>query len=160
LIEEELMALEVFISYSHKDRKLRDELANHLSNLRNQNLITDWFDGDIVAGSEWEPQIYDHLHTAQIILLLISANFLASKFCYSTELTRAIARHDAGKARVIPIILRPLDWKGTPFAQLKALPDDGKPVTQWRSRDEAFANVARDIRRAIEDWQARSMPNP
>jgi TIR domain len=79
-------------SYSHKDRKLRDKLAAHLSNLRNQQLITDWFDGDIIEGTEWEPQILKHLQSAQIILLLISADFLGSKFCYSTEMTQSIAR--------------------------------------------------------------------
>ena len=154
------MPLEVFISYSHKDRKLRDELAVHLSHLRNQQVITDWYDGDIVEGTEWEPQILAHLHTAQIILLLISAHFLASHFCYSTEMTQAIARHDAGQARVIPIILRPVDWTGTPFAKLQVLPTDGKPVSQWRSHDEALVNVVRGIRRAIEDWLVRISLNP
>ena len=154
------MPLNVFISYSHKDRKLRDELAIHLSKLRNQQAITDWFDGDIIGGTEWEPQILERLHAAQIILLLISANFLASKFCYSIEMTQAIARHDANQACVIPIILRPVDWKGTPFAKLKVLPSDGKPVSQWRSHDEAFANIIKGIRRAIEDWNARASPKP
>jgi hypothetical protein len=154
------MTLEVFVSYAHEDRKLRDKLAKHLSNLRNQQIITDWFDGDIIEGTEWEPQILTHLQNAHIILLLISANFLASKFCYSTEMKQAIARHDAGEARVIPIILRPLDWKGTPFAKLQALPTDGKPVSQWRSQDEALDIVARGIRRAAEDWQTRIPPNP
>jgi hypothetical protein len=145
------MPLEVFISYAHKDRKLRAELAEHLSNLRNQQVITEWFDGDIIEGTEWESQILTHLHTAQVILLLISASFLASNFCYSTELTEAISRHDAGQARVIPIILRPVDWTGTSFAKLQALPTYGRPVSQWRSHDEAFANVVQGIRRAIED---------
>lgn len=150
------MPLDVFISYSHKDRKLRDELAVHLSNLRNQKVITDWFDGDIVEGTEWEPQILAHLQSAQIILLLISAHFLASKFCYGIEMTQAIARHDAGQARVIPIILRPVDLNDSPFAKLQSLPTERKPVSQWRSHDEAFANVVRGIRRAIEDLQTRN----
>lgn len=154
------MPIEVFISSAHKDRKLRDELAEHLSNLRNQRVITDWFDGDIVEGTEWELQIHTHLRTAQVILLLISSSFLASKFCYSTELTEAIARHDAGQARVIPIILRPTDWTGTPFAKLQVLPAYGKPVSQWRSHDEAFADVVRGIRRAIDYLQTRTSPNP
>jgi hypothetical protein len=154
------MPLEVFISYAHKDRKLRDELAEHLSNLRNQQVIKDWFDGDIVEGTEWEPQILTHLHTAQIILLLISASFLASKFCYSTELTEAIARHDSGQACVIPIILRPVDWSGTPFAKLQALPAYGKPVSQWRSHDEAFTDIVRGIRRAIENLKTKTPLDP
>ena len=154
------MPLDVFISYSHHDRKLRDELAVHLSNLRNQMVIKDWFDGDIVEGTEWEPQILARLQSAQILLLLISAQFLASKFCYSTEMTQAIARHDAGEARVIPIILRPVDWKGTPFAKLQALPTGAKPVTRWSTHDDAFLDIVQGIRRAIEDLQTRAVLNP
>ena len=111
LPQEDRMAIEVFISYAHKDRKLRDEFDAHLSNLRNQEIISDWYDGDILPGTEWEEQIMNHLKTSHIILLLISKDFLASKFCYSVELKEAIARHNAHQARVIPIILRPTDWK-------------------------------------------------
>ncbi len=95
------MAFEVFISYSHKDRERRDKLATHLSNLVNQGVITNWFDGDIAPGTEWEKQILHHLESAQIILLLISADFMASKFCYSIELKRAIERDDADQARAL-----------------------------------------------------------
>src|SRR5258708_10840381 len=154
------MPYNVFISYAHKDRRFRDEMAAHLSNLRNQNLINDWFDGDIIAGTEWEQQILEHLQTSQIILLLISVDFLASKFCYSTELKLAIARHDANQARVIPIILRPVDWKDAPFAKLLPLPTDGKPVSKWPTHDDAFANVAKGIRRVIEDWKGGSSQSP
>lgn len=89
------MAFDIFISYSHKDEKLRKEFETHLSNLRNQGLLHDWYDGKIQPGTEWETQILEHLRTAHIILLLISANFMASPFCTSIELKEAIARHDA-----------------------------------------------------------------
>ena len=156
------MAVEVFISYSHKDRRFRDRLATHLSNLRNQEIISDWYDGDIPPGTEWEPQITNHLQTAQIILLLISADFMASKFCYSIELKEAIARHDAKQACVIPIILRPTDWEGAPFEKLQVLPSDARPVSAWSSRDAAFQNVVKGIRRAIQDLNASTgtPPNP
>src|ERR1700736_2189806 len=133
------MALDVFISYSHKDRLLRDELATHLANLRRQGLISDWFDGDIAPGAEWQEQILTHLNKARLILLLISADFMASEFCYSIEMQQAIARHQAKQACVIPIILRPTDWEGAPFSHLKALPTDEKPVTDWPTHDNAFA---------------------
>src|SRR6266702_4118632 len=105
------MPFDVFISYVHKDRKLRDELAVHLSNLRNQHVISDWYDGDLIPGTEWEPDILAHLRTARIILLLISAHFMASPFCRDIEMQEAIARHQARQARVIPILLRPTDWQ-------------------------------------------------
>ena len=155
------MPLEVFISYSHKDRTLCNELATHLSNLRKQDIISDWYDGDIIAGTEWEKQIIDQLNTAKIILLLISANFMASDFCYSIELRQAIDRHDANQVRVIPIILRPTDWKGAPFAKLKMLPTDAIPVTKWPTHDEGFVDVIRGIREAIDDLaNRRKTANP
>ena len=162
LLREDSMAFEVFISYSHKDRKFRDELATHLSNLRNQGVISDWFDGDIPPGTEWKPQIMNHLQTAQIILLLISADFMASKFCYAIELQEAIDRHDANQARVLPIILRPTDWEGAPFEKLQVLPSDARPVSAWSSRDAAFKDVVAGIRRAIQDLNTSkgALPNP
>lgn len=145
------MAFDVFISYSHKDRELRAELESHLSNLRRQNIINAWYDGNISPGTEWQQQILNQLNTAQIILLLISADFMASEFCYSTEMKQAIARHDADWARVIPIILRPTDWEDAPFAKLKVLPTDGKAVTKWPSHDDAFEDVVKGIRAAVQD---------
>jgi hypothetical protein len=145
------MKVDLFISYSHKDQELREELATHLSTLRNLGIINDWFDGDIIEGTEWEKQLIDRLNVAQIILLLVSPNFIASKFCYNIEMKRALARHDANQARVIPIILRPTDWEGTPFAKLKALPTDGKPVVLWGTHDEAFLDVVKGIKRTIKD---------
>jgi|GEM_PF-618213 len=145
------MVINVFISYSHKDRKLRDELATHLSNLRRQGQISDWYDGDIAPGTEWKEQIQTHLNKAQVILLLISADFMASEFCYSIEMQQAIARHQANQARVIPIILRPTDWEGAPFSHLKALPTDGKAVTRWPSHDDAFEDVMKGLRAAIKE---------
>jgi hypothetical protein len=86
-IQEDVMAYEVFISYSHRDKELRNELDKHLSNLKRQNIIASWYDGNISPGTEWEPLIIEHLKRAQIILLLVSADFMASDFCYSIEMT-------------------------------------------------------------------------
>jgi tetratricopeptide (TPR) repeat protein len=145
------MAYEVFISYSHRDQALRTELDKHLSNLKRQNVITSWYDGDIIPGAEWEPEIMKRLKRAQIILLLVSADFMASDFCHSIEMKEAIARHDANQARVIPILLRPSAWKGAPFAKLQALPSEGKAVTSWANHDEAFVDIAEGIQRVVEE---------
>ncbi len=145
------MALEVFISYSHRDKGLRGELEKHLANLKRQQLITSWYDGDIIPGTEWQQEIVQHLNSAQLILLLVSADFMDSDFCYSIEMEQAIARHDADQARVIPILLRPTDWKGAPFEKLQALPSGATPVTDWPDRDKAFLNVVQGIRAAIDD---------
>jgi hypothetical protein len=123
------MALEAFISYSHRDKDLGGELEKHLANLRRQQLITSWYDGDIIPGTEWQQEIVQHLNSARLILLLVSADFMDSDFCYSVEMEQAIARHNVDQARVIPILLRPTDWKGAPFEKLQALPSDATPVT-------------------------------
>jgi hypothetical protein len=157
-IQEDVMAYEVFISYSHQDQALRKELDTHLANLKRQDIIASWYDGDIKPGEELQPRIIEHLNKAQIILLLVSADFIASDFCYSIEMKQAIARHDANKARVIPILLRPTDWKGAPFAKLKMLPTDAIPVTKWPTHDEGFVDVIQGIRDAIDDLTIKSIP--
>ncbi|MEH2207256.1 MAG: toll/interleukin-1 receptor domain-containing protein [Nostoc sp.] len=151
-------AVKVFFSYSHKDEELRDELATHLSMMKRQGVIEAWHDREITAGSEWANAIDDNLELADIILLLVSANFLASDYCYDKEMTRAMERHETREARVIPIILKPSDWNGAPFGKLQALPKNAKPVTTWPDQDEAFLNVAQGIRRVVEDI-AKSKPS-
>src|SRR5262245_20803108 len=143
-------AVEVFFSYSHKDEDLQNELSKHLALLKRQRVITAWHDRRIGAGKEWKNEIDEHLNTADIILLLVSSDFLASDYCYDVEVETAMKRHEEGEARVIPVILRPVDLKGAPFGKLQALPRDARPVTDWSNRDEAFLNVAQGIRDAAE----------
>src|SRR5438105_4373420 len=144
-------AIEVFYSYAHKDEALRNELEKHLSILHRRGLISSWHDRQIVAGTDWAESIDTHLETASLILLLVSSDFLASDYCYGIEMKRALERHQANEARVIPILLRPVDWDGAPFAHLQALPTGAKAITTWSNQDEAFTSVAAGIRRAIED---------
>jgi hypothetical protein len=95
-----------------------------------RGVIHDWHDRKITAGSEWKGQIDQHLNTAGVILLLVSADFVNSDYCYDIEMKRALERHDKGEARVIPVILRPVgSWQDALFGKLQALPKDGKPVT-------------------------------
>src|SRR5437899_1451680 len=114
--------IEVFISYTHSDKRLRDGLEMHLRTLVREGLIAIWHDRDISAGSDWDREISQHLNTASIILLLISPDFIASEYCYDVEIEKALRRHEAGEACVIPILLRPTDWKREPFNKLRALP--------------------------------------
>lgn len=145
----------VFVSYSHKDEDLREELDVHLSNLKNQGKISAWNDRAIEAGTEWDAEIKAKLESADVILLLISPRFMASQYCYDLEMQRAMQRHKEGTARVIPIFLKPVDWKDTPFSTLAALPTDARPITTWENQDEAFLNVVQGIRRAVESLQAK-----
>src|SRR5256886_17213924 len=97
--------------------------------------FSDWHDREITAGSEWANQISEHLESAQIILLLISPDFLASDYCHDVEMTRAMERHNNKEARVIPIILRPVDWEGAPFSKLQCLPRNAEPVNPCKNED-------------------------
>lgn len=143
-------AIEIFFSYSHKDEELRDLLETHLSNLKRQKIINTWHSRRIGPGDEWEGKIDEHLNSAQVILLLVSSDFLASNYCYDIELTRALERHESKEATVIPVILRPVDWMDAPFSKLQALPKDAKPVVSWSVIDEAFLDIAIGIRKVVE----------
>src|SRR5437016_4251919 len=134
--------IKVFVSYAHEDDALRQKLQNHLSDLTQEDFIVLWHDREISPGADWQHEIDVHLNDAHIILLLISADFLASQYCRGIEVKRALERHADGEARVIPIILRHVLWKRTPIRELKALPKDGKPVRSWQDEDEALLNVA------------------
>jgi len=144
------MIVKLFYSYAHEDEEWRRALEKHLSLMKNQSLIEGWSDRDIQAGGEWEEKISNQLHEATIILLLISPDFMASAYCYSIEMKEAMKRQTTGEAVVIPIIIRPVDWQQAPFGKLQALPTNGKPVTSWSNKDEAFYDVARGIRRVVE----------
>jgi len=143
--------VEVFCSYAHADEIWRQKLETHLSLLRRQGLVSLWHDLLIRPGTDWAEAISNHLETASVILLLVSADFLASDYCYSVEMQRALERQEAGEARVVPILVRPVDWTGAPFAHLQPLPIDAKPISSWPDEDRALADVAAGIRRVIED---------
>jgi hypothetical protein len=140
----------LFLSYSHDDEALLKELEKHLTLMRRQGVVAPWSDREINAGAELDPAIRQALEEADIILLLVSSSFLASDYCYSIEMKRALERHDEGSATVVPIILRPCEWLRSEIKRLKALPLDGKAVTTWSNRDEAFAEIARELRLTME----------
>jgi formylglycine-generating enzyme required for sulfatase activity len=143
-------AVELFFSYSHRDEALRDQLATHLKLLERQGIISSWHDRKIVPGSEWAGDINNYLSQADIILLLVSADFLASDYCWDIEIQKALARHEAGTATVIPVILRPVDWSSAPFARLQAMPKNAQPVVTWDHPDLAFMDIAKGIRLTAE----------
>src|SRR6266446_8502742 len=146
-----LMPVKIFCCYAHEDEALLNKLKTHLRPLQRQGLIDVWYDRDISAGTEWEQEIKQHLNTAQIILLLVSPDFMDSDYCYSIEMKRAIERHARGEATVIPVIVRPVYWHGEPLGKLQALPTDGKPVTSsdWHDPDRAWYDVTNGIYKVV-----------
>ncbi|MGG0459947.1 toll/interleukin-1 receptor domain-containing protein [Priestia aryabhattai] len=142
-----------FFSYSHEDESYRKQLEKHLAIMKRQGIINGWSDRDINAGDEWKTSISDKLESAKVVLLLISADFLASDYCYDIEMKRALERHDSGEAKVIPIILRSCDWSGAPFSKLQALPTEAKPIDLWVNSDEAFTLVSKGIGKTIANMR-------
>ncbi|MBF0285192.1 MAG: toll/interleukin-1 receptor domain-containing protein, partial [Magnetococcales bacterium] len=143
----------LFYSYAHEDEVFREELEKQLTIFQHIGLLSSWNDREIVAGQEWGEEIRRELESADVILFLVSADFIASNYCWDVEVKRGMERHAAGSARVIPVILRPVKWEKAPFAKLQALPKDGKPVSQWTSWDEALYNVAEGLEKALEHIQ-------
>lgn len=152
------MGARVFISYSHADEGLRDELELHLSMLMREGLVDVWHDRRLLPGEHLDWTISKELDEADVILLLVSPNFLASDYCYKIEKGRALERHRDGTAQLISVILRPCDWTHTDLAQFLVTPTDGKPITRWPDRDEALLDVTRQIRRAIEALEVAGEP--
>ncbi len=142
----------VFFSYSHADENLRNRLEKHLSSLKRQGFIETWHDRRITAGGEFDGEIRQNLEDSQVILLLVSADFIASDYCYDVEVQHALERHESDSATVIPVILRSCDWHSAPFGKLLAAPTDGKPIILWQDQDQAFVDVVEKIKLALNKY--------
>jgi internalin A len=146
--------VQLFISYSHKDELLRNQLETHLKLLQRQKLLSTWHERKIDAGEERAEVLAKQLDQAEVILLLVSADYLASENS-DAEMHAALERHQAGKAVVIPVILRDVNWDRAPFAKLEPLPTNKRPVTRWPDRDSAWRDVSEGIERVIEGIRKR-----
>jgi putative sterol carrier protein len=153
------MPVKIFFCYAHEDEALLNKLKTHLRPLQRMGLIDVWHDRDISAGTKWEEEIDKHLSEANIILLLVSPDFMDSDYCYGKEMQRALERHQWGEACVIPIILRPVYWQGV-LGTLQALPKNAKPIisSSWYSPDDAFFDVAEGIRKVVTEFSKRPEP--
>ncbi|MBX5449140.1 trypsin-like peptidase domain-containing protein [Thermogemmatispora sp.] len=153
LLQQSHKALKVFISYSNeaRDQQLCKELLKHLAGLRRAHLIESYHSGQLSAGRE-QSESQRWLEQADIILLLISPDYIADEQCYNEEMQRAMQRHEDGTARVIPIRLRPTEGlANSPFGKLQALPLEGPAITERKNRDQAFAEIAAGLRQVIKE---------
>ena len=142
--------MKAFISYSHRDAEALNRLHVHLAMLRRDGLLEEWFDRDILAGGHIDAEVAAKIESSRIFLLLVSLELLNSDYCYNTDMTRALERHRSGDARVVPIIIEPCEWQSSPLRELKALPQDGKPVSDWTNQNNAYLNVTQELRRIVE----------
>ena len=147
--------MKAFISYSHRDDWALDRLHTHFAMLRREGRITEWYDRDILAGTDIDHEVLEQLESCVLFLPLISPDFLASTYCYEREMTRAFVRHNAGEIRIVPIIVEPCDWKASPLGSLKALPRDGTPIVKWTIQNEAFLDIVSELRRVLTELNSR-----
>ena len=147
--------LNLFISYSHADEELKNELDKHLIMLKRSGKIEVWNDRQLIPGQEWDDEIKKELAAADIILLLISADFNNSDYIWNKELSSALKRHEENTACVVPIILRKCEWQEMPYAKLQALPKGARPVTEFSDKDDAFTDVAAGIRILVDRMLAK-----
>jgi hypothetical protein len=149
---------DIFLSYSHEDEELMTLVRKHLVVYDRLGMIRKWWDRKLMGGQELDKSISEYLASSDIILLFLSASFLASDYCYGVEMAQALEQHAKGRSVVVPVILRPCGWRAAPIKNLVALPRDGRPVTQWPDKDEAANNVADGVMRIVADLHTRGSP--
>ena len=142
--------MKAFISYSHRDAVALDRLHTHLAPLCSEGLINAWFDREILAGGSIDAEITKELESCDLFLMLVSPDFLASDYCVNIEMERALERHNYDGAPVIPIIVEPCAWTSSPLSRFRALPRDGKPISEWTNQNSAYLDVVQELRRILE----------
>jgi hypothetical protein len=152
--------IDIFIAYAHEDESILAELKTHLTVLERTQNVTVWYDGLVAPGQEWQATTKEVMQKSQIILLLISADFIASDECYNESMTAALAMHKAGKCMVVPILARPCLWQDMPFAFLQILPKNQQPLMSsvWRTAEEPFTQVAENLRFIVQKIQGNIAP--
>jgi TIR domain/Putative peptidoglycan binding domain len=143
--------LKLFLSYAHEDRDILEGLRKHLAPLRYEQVVADWFDREITPGEDWDREILTRLESADLVIVIVSADFVASEYAFGTELTRALELHDHGRLRVIPVIGRNCRWQNLPFARLQALPEGALAISGWPDRDDAYVSVVVGVERAARE---------
>ncbi|MEJ1961541.1 MAG: toll/interleukin-1 receptor domain-containing protein [Gammaproteobacteria bacterium] len=142
--------MNVFVSYSHADAGMPERLRAHCAVLLREGRIGLWHDREIEAGAPFDQEIVRQLKASTHFVPLVSPDYLSSRYCESRELRAAIKLHRAGELAIVPVILEPCDWRSSPLGRHKALPQDGKPVRLWRSRNAALLNVVMEFRRLVQ----------
>jgi hypothetical protein len=152
--------VKVFYCYARADEEALKHLQKQLKLLERQHLIETWHDRQIVPGTDYAQEIAVHLNQAQVIILLVSPDFLESEYCSGKEMARALQLHREAKVRVVPVLLHPCFWNLTPLKDLQTLPDNGKPVSKWPNQHGAWHNVAVGIHTLVTDVQKQGEQEP
>ncbi|MCP1168211.1 toll/interleukin-1 receptor domain-containing protein [Limimaricola litoreus] len=148
--------MKAFISYSHADYRYVERLHVHLKPLKRQNGLETWYDRDLLAGDYLDKEVMQNLEDSDIFIAMTSPDFIASDYCYSTEMKRAVDLQNSGCLRIVSIILEPCQWKDTPLAKFLVTPRDGKPISEHTSENSAFLYIADAIKNVLSDAARKS----
>jgi hypothetical protein len=143
--------LKLFLSYAHEDRDIVTELRKHLAPLRHEQIVTDWYDFELTPGHDWDREILSQLESSDLVLVVVSADFVASNYAYGRELGIALDLHDQERLRVLPVIGRNCRWQNLPFARLQVLPEGAVAISSWENRDDAFVSVVLGVERVARE---------
>jgi len=146
----------LFVSYAHEDLAYLKTLNTQLKGLKRNELIEDWNDNEILPGSDWDDEIKSQLKSADIIIFLISSDFIASDYIHKVELKEAIKRHNNDEVIIIPVIIRPCDFTSLEIKKLQALPKGAKPISKWEDKDDAWLDVLKGVKKVIENFEKTS----
>jgi hypothetical protein len=142
-----------FISYSHIDERILERLHVHMAVLKRDGKIASWYDKEILAGGDLNTDISSALSDSDIFLAIVSPDYLNSQYCYEKEFQEALKMQERGQIIIVPIIAEPCDWKSSPFGSMKAVPKDGKPVSEWTNENVAYLNIVDELRRLMNAKQ-------
>jgi len=148
----------LFVSYSRRDSAFLDDFKTHIAGLKRNNLIEEWTDQQIKPGEVWEKTLKRELETADIIIFLVSPDFIASDYIHDVEVDKAIERHNKGELIIVPVIIRSCDFESTKLNIFQALPKNAEPVSKWEDKDEAWLNVVEGIKKIINVFEKKT-PN-
>ena len=146
--------IRIFLSCAEEDKDFLHALETQLSSLKREGLIKCYNRYGLSPGIDWQEKAKEYLNAADIILLLVSPAFVASDYCYTEEAAPAMALHNNEKTRVIPVIVRPLEWERLVFGGLASLPI-GKAVSMWSNKDDALSNIVKGIKETIDELTSR-----
>lgn len=153
LVEKKAGPIHVFISYAHTDEKYRLELEKHLCIFIRANFLIIWHDRKITPGQNWKNEISQQLDRADLILLLVSADFIHSDYCWNIEMKQALEKYYSGDSILVPILVRSFaGWEKLPLSEIQALPADAKPISSWRNKDQAYQNVVSGLMKLLEKF--------
>jgi hypothetical protein len=140
----------LFISYSHVDTPVLERLHAHMAILKEEGKVSTWFDREILAGGDLDSNIKEKLTSADIFIAIVSPDYLNSKYCYQVEFKAALSQMEAGELVIVPVIAEPCDWHASPLGKMKAIPIDGKPISDWVNKNTAYLNIIQEIRRLMD----------